>query len=127
MRRIVHSPEAVRAAYEGGARTAKQMSVALRVSKRTGTRMLNRLNPDRPKPPPPGASPEQIARIIQLAKEGLPTAWISEDVGLGWKAVDLHRSNAGLSGPSVKDRIWPQIRWRPELVELHREFAPGNS
>lgn len=74
-------------------------------------------------------SKEKLDRMLVLAREGMPTNWIAEDVGLSADTVrkhvcknpDYRREIRGWSS------VWPKIRKSSKLMGLHREFAPRPS
>ena len=71
-------------------------------------------------------TPEVEERVLQLAREGVPDAWIAEEVGLSIRCVWGHRSRAGIPA----DAEWKPERLRIQhdarLFALHLEFAPAS-
>jgi hypothetical protein len=66
---------------------------------------------------------------IQDAADGIPATWNCE--GSGFTEMPFRRMAARLASPYDRLRewksAWNEIRRRPELLELHKEFAPRRS
>jgi hypothetical protein len=65
---------------------------------------------------------EQQARIDLLAREGLPSTWIAEDVGLKPSTVRDHRPVDAPFDVVAWHSTWQFIR--RHLLEWHQQFAP---
>ena len=74
-------------------------------------------------------SPEKVARIRQLAAEGMTASWIAEDVGIDNRSARLVASTV----PGGKERLaewysaFAWIRRRPTVMALHQEFTPAGA
>lgn len=65
-------------------------------------------------------------RIDRLIREGMPSTWVAEDIGCSRWTVNQHRP-MGREATREWRQAWVRIRTRPELLALHREFAPQES
>lgn len=72
-------------------------------------------------------SPEKLARILLLLREGVPPLWVAEDVGVERSTV---------SKLSYKYRVKQDLEWAAiqlsvrkdsKLAALHAEIAPRNA
>lgn len=66
----------------------------------------------------------QRARIVLLAREGVPDGWIAEDVSLSQRTVSDVRKAAGISVDDVWKVTRLQIQHDAELWVRHQQFAP---
>lgn len=111
-------------AFNAGARTSGQLAAMLGLSERQALRWLNRISPSSDRNPARPCSPETYARMGVLAQEGVPSAWIAEDVGYQRRAVDRYRERQGVQSDGEYKAVCQSIRRNPVLLALHREFAP---
>lgn len=118
--------EAAEAAYHAGARTPEALAREVRVTRRHASRLLDRFDPSRiqVRAARKARLSADYCRVKNLAREGLPTAWIAEDVGLRRETVDRWRKRAGIPYAGDYRVAYMSIRRNPTLLELHREFAP---
>ena len=121
------SIDQVRTLHAGGVTTPAALAAALGVHYRTAMRWLDVVDPRRERRASRTVTQAQVDRILVLARDGLPTGWIAEDAKVALNTVNSVRTKAGIEGPGPKERVWPQVRWKPELAALHREFAPSDS
>lgn len=116
--------ERAREAFENGARTAPQMAEVLGLSERQALRWLNIVDPDTRRGNAAVYTPEQYARVEELARDEVPTEWIAEDAKVSYGFVENHRKRLGIPYPNDYKKVYQSIRWQPTLLALHREFAP---
>lgn len=66
----------------------------------------------------------QEGRILQLAREGVPDAWIAEEMGLSVRCVANYRRGASIPASEgwKLERLF--IQHNPRLFDLHLQFAP---
>lgn len=102
--------------------TEHQMGQALGVSERSINRAMIR-HGLREKKDLHHIAPEEEQRIAILNSEGMLPSWIADDLGRDNKAI-LKRTGAQPERNAEWRAIWQQIRRNPELLELHRQFAP---
>jgi hypothetical protein len=71
-------------------------------------------------------SPEKLKIMEKLGEDNVPGSWIAETVGCAKNTVYSHVT---YTEETVKElrRVWTMIRRNPDLLKLHREFAPHNS
>jgi hypothetical protein len=105
--------------HEGKGR--KEIAEELGMHVDTVSRMKSKLVGPRKGPKPMDQSTRD--RIKQLSAEGMPSTWISEDVGYGRSTV-IRVSPFGSHNSKEWLTVWQKIRRSEVLLELHREFAP---
>ena len=70
-------------------------------------------------------TPDELSWANELAREGVPTTWIAETLGVSVDGLRprISAARSGAEGSSFR-AVWPQIAMTPALLELHHEFAP---
>lgn len=109
----------VRNLAEEGISDPDEMAAILKTTRRTVDRYRRQLG--RTKRPGPTLTPEQEARAKSLIDEGMWMTWITDDLG---RDYDYLRERFRPGIPEDFYSVWQYIRKRPELLALHREFAP---
>lgn len=71
-------------------------------------------------------TPEILARMKELAADGMPATWIAESVNVAPESVRHYLGPRPDVAPDWRP-VWQAIRRDIELAKLHREFAPSGS
>ena len=69
---------------------------------------------------------DMIDQINSFISEGMPSTWIAETLGID-KSTIFYYARHKKENVLEWRRVWTYIRRSPELLKLHREFAPTNS
>lgn len=104
----------------------ERIAAQLGVSKSAANRWGRRIRPNR------GLSTDkqrkleahELERIRILAEDGVPAAWIAEEMPVQYDTVRKAMLRMGLKSDPEYHSIQVSIRRNPKLAPLHEEFCP---